>query len=189
MRILNPSVQHTNIISYTGNPHYFKVIFVPTTSRVVLCTCRWMCCLFATHDRQRQFIWFQHKKICTGVCTGGLHNHCYVMILCAHSVCVCTFKLFLEMRYFVVHFWSKIRCVCVCALTAKQILFLNHRNRKVVGGAHNVLVHYIDDFAPNLSGVVLCNPFIWIFCCCSFQNIPISAAYYLLHWNIIQPSS
>ena len=28
----------------------------------------------------------QHKKICTGVCVGGLHNHCCVMMLC---VCVC----------------------------------------------------------------------------------------------------
>ena len=36
VRISNPSVQYTNIISYTGNPHYLKVIFVPTASRVVL---------------------------------------------------------------------------------------------------------------------------------------------------------
>ena len=56
-------------------------------------------------------------------------------------------------------------CCCVCASTANWILFLNHRNRKVVGGTHNILVHYVDDAAddcaPNLSGVVLCNPFKW----------------------------
>ena len=59
-------------------------------------------------------------------------------------------------------FWSKNRFfVCVPATKAKWILFLNHRNRKVARGTHNVLVHYVDDCAPNLSGVVLCNHFIW----------------------------
>ena len=72
------------------------------------------------------------------------------------------------MRYFVVHFWSKImlQVVCVPSTTvpsppAKWILFLNHRNRKVVGGKHNVLIHYLDICAPDPSSVVLCNLFIW----------------------------
>ena len=56
----------------------------------------------------------------------------------------------------------------VRASTAKRILFLNHRNRKVVGGTHNVLVHFVDDCAPNLSNVILCNPFIYETFCCSF---------------------
>ena len=81
---------------------------------------------------------------------------------CVHTVCACVHSSCF-FRWDILLFISgrKSGCVCVCALTAKQISFLNHRNRKVVGGAHNVLVHYIDDFEPNLSGVVLCNPFIW----------------------------
>ena len=51
------------------------------------------------------------------------------------------------------------------ATTAKRSLFPNHRNRKVVGGCctHNGLVHYVDISAPNLFGVVFCNPFKWHF--------------------------
>ena len=49
-------------------------------------------------------------------------------------------------------------CCCVRVSTAKRILLINHRNGKVVGGTHNDLVHYVDDCAPNLSVVVLCNP-------------------------------
>jgi hypothetical protein len=51
--------------------------------------------------------------------------------------------------------------VFVSATTAKKNLFHNHRNRKVVGGTHNVLAHYVDISAPNLFDVVLCNPFKW----------------------------
>ena len=50
---------------------------------------------------------------------------------------------------------------CVHAIKAKWILFLNHMNRKVVGCQHNVLVYYVDVSAPDLFGVVLCNPFKW----------------------------
>ena len=84
-------------------------------------------------------------------------------LLCYDVVCVCTFKLFLQMRLLFINFLVKNLVVCVRASTAEQILFLNHRNRKVVGGTHNVLVHYVDGCAPHLhlSGVVLCNPFIW----------------------------
>ena len=49
----------------------------------------------------------------------------------------------------------------VCATAVKWIFFLNHRNRKVVGGKHNVLVHYMDFCAPDLAGIVFCNPFKW----------------------------
>ena len=51
--------------------------------------------------------------------------------------------------------------VCVPSTTAKSISFCNYKNRKVVGGKHNVLVHYVDVFAPDPSGVVPCNPFKW----------------------------
>ena len=44
--------------------------------------------------------------------------------------------------------------ICVPTTLAKQFLFLNHMNRKVVGGTHNVVVHYVDVSAPNPSGVV-----------------------------------
>ena len=50
--------------------------------------------------------------------------------------------------------------VFVPATTAKQILFLNHMNREVVGGKHNVLVYYVNICAPDPAGVVLWNPFI-----------------------------
>ena len=49
--------------------------------------------------------------------------------------------------------------ICVPTTLAKRILFLNHMNKKVVGGKHNVLVDYVDASAPDPSGVVLCNPF------------------------------
>jgi hypothetical protein len=54
--------------------------------------------------------------------------------------------------------------VCVPAIiakciTAKYILFCYLREIKVVGGTHNVLVHYVDTCcAPDLAGVVICNP-------------------------------
>ena len=49
--------------------------------------------------------------------------------------------------------------ICVPTTLAKQILFLNHMDRKVVGGKHNVLVHYVDVCAPNPSVIVVCNLF------------------------------
>ena len=47
----------------------------------------------------------------------------------------------------------------VLAIAVKQILFLNHKNRKNVGGKDNVLVRYVNVCAPDLVGVVLWNPF------------------------------
>ena len=49
--------------------------------------------------------------------------------------------------------------IFVPAIKAKWILFHNHRKRKVVGCQQNVLVYYVDGSAPELFGVVLCNPF------------------------------
>ena len=82
-----------------------------------------------------------------------------------------------QMRYFVFHFWSKI-IFFMRATTVNWILFLNHRNRKDVGGKHNVPVHCVDLSAPDPVGVVIWNPFIWdilwsflvqnhIFCVCA----------------------
>ena len=51
--------------------------------------------------------------------------------------------------------------VCVPAVTVKRILCHNHRYRKVVGGTHNVLRHYVDVSAPSSFGIVLCNPSKW----------------------------
>ena len=67
----------------------------------------------------------------------------------------------LSNKIFCVHFWSKIMLFSVPSTTAKWISFHNHRNRKVVGGKHNVLIHYLDICAPDPSSVVLCNLFIW----------------------------
>ena len=49
--------------------------------------------------------------------------------------------------------------ICVPTTLAKQILFLNHMDRKVVGGKHNVLVYYVNASATDPAGVILCNPF------------------------------
>ena len=38
------------------------------------------------------------------------------------------------------------------ATAVKRILFLNHTNKKVVGGKHNVPVHYVDVSALGPSG-------------------------------------
>ena len=50
---------------------------------------------------------------------------------------------------------------CVPSTTAKWISFRNNRNRKVVGGKHNVLVLYVNVYAPDSAGAVFCNPFKW----------------------------
>ena len=44
---------------------------------------------------------------------------------------------------------------------AKQILFCNHRNKKVVRGKHNVLIHCLNVCASDPAGVILCNTFKW----------------------------
>ena len=53
--------------------------------------------------------------------------------------------------------------LCVPATKAKWILFLNHRNRKVLGGKHNISVYYVNACASDSCGVVLWNPFKWDF--------------------------
>jgi hypothetical protein len=60
--------------------------------------------------------------------------------------------------------------VCVPSTTVKQILFLNHRNRKVVGGKDSVLEYYMDLVHPTylvlfygtLSNEIFCGSFILI---------------------------
>ena len=44
--------------------------------------------------------------------------------------------------------------ICVPATLAKWILFHNHRNKKRVGGKHNVLVHYVNVCAPDPAGIL-----------------------------------
>jgi hypothetical protein len=44
-------------------------------------------------------------------------------------------------------------------ITAECILSLNHSNRKVVGGKHNVVDNYSDASATGPFGAVFCNPF------------------------------
>jgi hypothetical protein len=64
--------------------------------------------------------------------------------------------------------------------TAKKNAFINQRNRTVVGDTHNVLVQYVDDCAPNLSGVVRSSANLQQKQN-EFQNIPMSAGRCLLH--------
>ena len=49
----------------------------------------------------------------------------------------------------------------VGATTVKCLLFLNHRNRKVVGDKHNILVHCVNVCAHDPSSVFFCNLFKW----------------------------
>ncbi|OEU11808.1 hypothetical protein FRACYDRAFT_244932 [Fragilariopsis cylindrus CCMP1102] len=72
--------------------------------------------------------------------------------LCNKSSWYCPMEPF-QMRIFVV------LVICVPTTLAKQILFLNHMNRKVVGGKHNIILDYEHISAPGLFGVVLCNCF------------------------------
>ena len=55
--------------------------------------------------------------------------------------------------------------VSVPSTPAIWISFHNHMDRKVVGGKLNALILYVNACAPNLSGVVLCNPFKWDILC------------------------
>ena len=66
--------------------------------------------------------------------------------------------------------------ICVPAIKAKWILFIDHRKRKLVWGKHNVLVHCVDASAPDPSGVVRCNTFKWDILLCvhvDFNRIPV----------------
>ena len=51
--------------------------------------------------------------------------------------------------------WTENLAVCVSTSLAKQMLFHNPMNKKVVGGTHNILVHFVDVSTPNPSGVVI----------------------------------
>ena len=51
--------------------------------------------------------------------------------------------------------------IFVRATTAIWILFRNQMNRNVIGGKHNIPVHYVYDCASDSSGVVFFNPFKW----------------------------
>ena len=144
---------------------------------------------------------WKHRSMYRRFAQPLLCHACWVMMLwlCVYSRCFFKWDVLLFIS------GQKSGCLCACIIsTAKQILIINHRNRKVVGGTHNVLIHDVDDFLPNLSGVVHWNPFIWVLCWSflikilllfflpqqwnEFQNIPISAGRCLLHWNTNQPS-
>ena len=93
------------------------------------------------------------------------HTKCWEPIRSTKEEIIITSKLqnqSLLMRYFVVHLWLKILLfICVPTTLAKRILFPNHMNKKLVGGKHNVLVHYADASAPDSEGAVRCNTFKW----------------------------
>ena len=76
----------------------------------------------------------------------------------------------LSNEIFCVHFWPKIMLFfCVPTTKARWILFLNHRNRKMVGGKHNVLLHNVNAcahltqlvlFSATLSNEIFCGSFL-----------------------------
>ena len=79
-------------------------------------------------------------------------------------------------------FLTKNLVIFVFATTANRISFPNHRNRNVVGGKHNVLVHYLDVSAPDPSSAVLCNLFKWdILCSLKFSDQKSSCCFCALH--------
>ena len=92
-----------------------------------------------------------------------------------HQTHLVLWPAILSNNIFCVHFWSKIKCFFVCLPQRRnEFLFLNHRNRKVVGGKHNVLVYYENASASNSEGVVLCSPFKWdILCSFLIENVVI----------------
>ena len=99
---------------------------------------------------------------------------------CIQPIWYCCLQSF-QIRYFVVCLFLIQNHVffCVPATKAKWILFLNHRNRKVVRGKHNVLIHYADASAPDPSGFVLCNTFKWDILLC-VQHIHFKSLKYVL---------
>ena len=122
----------------------------------ILCSIFWSkimfsLCVPATKEKWTLFLNHRNRKV-----IGGKHN---VLVQCTRPIWCCPLKPF-QMRYFVVHFWSKIMFF-VGATTVKCILFLNHRNRKVVGDKHNILVHCVNVCAHDPSGVFFCNLFKW----------------------------
>ena len=119
-------------------------IFVPTTTA-----------------KRISFLNHMNKKI-----VGGIHNalshyvdasapHPYGVVLCNH------FKW--DILWFIS---GQKSCCYLCAYhISKMNIFCNHMDKKIVGGKHNVLVHYVDVSASNPSGVVLCIPFKWDVLC------------------------
>ena len=133
-----------------------------TLSGGIFCGSFWsknLCYLCAYHIGRTHFIPQPHEQ-----------ESCRRQTQCSSTLCesLCTWLIWwcplqpCQMRYFVVHFDQKSCCFCAYRTTlAKHILFLNHRTKKVVGGKHNVLIHYADSSAPYPSAVVLCNTFKW----------------------------
>ena len=60
-----------------------------------------------------------------------------------------------------IHFWSKIWLLLCACINSKTNFIHQPQEQKSCRSTHNDLVHYVDDCAHNLSGIVLCNPFIW----------------------------
>ena len=52
-------------------------------------------------------------------------------------------------------FISDQKSYCLCACHNSEEMHFNHKEIKVVGGTHNVLVHYVDACAPDPAGVVI----------------------------------
>ena len=123
-------------------------------------------CVPATKAKCILFLNYRNRKV-----VGGKHN------ILVHYVDVCAPNLFVAVfcNFFK---WDilwlvliKNLVICVPASTAKWILFRNHRNRKVVGGKHNVLIHYADASAPDPKSIALCNPSNEIFCGSFWSNM------------------
>ena len=149
---------------------YYVDVYAPDLSGVVLCNpFKWdilwiisdpkSCYFCVCINSKTNFIpQPQEQKSCRR------HTQCSSTLcgwLCTQPIWCCPLQPF-QMRYFVFNMSDIKPCFFVrLPQQRNEILFLNHRNSKVVGGKHNLLVHYVNASAPNPSGVVLWNPFKW----------------------------
>ena len=118
-------------------------------------SCYYLC---AYHISKTNFIQQPHEQKCCRRQTQWSSTLCGCFCTCL--IWCCPMEPF-QMRYLVVHFDQKSCFICVPTTLARQILFSNHRNKKVVGGNYNVLVLYADASASDPAGVVLFNTFKW----------------------------
>ena len=82
----------------------------------------------------------------------------WMLVYPAHLVLL---SAILSNEIFCVHFWPKI-ILFLCACHKNEMHFITQpMDKKLVGGKHNILVHFVNVCASDPSGVVICNPFKW----------------------------
>ena len=127
------------------------VVFIFVKNLVIIC-------VPATKGKWILFLNHKDRKD-----VGGKHNALVHYVDASAPTHLVLSSATLSNEIFCGTFLIKNLVICVPTTLAKRIFFHNHMYKKVVGGKHNVLVHYVDDCAPNLSGVVLYNILLFIF--------------------------